>query len=406
MMNRAALSLSFLMLWATIALGQPAALAPSPIGQPQLDPALASALTIADGPSQVNPRTFWMGADFLGARVQSAKLPPLITTSIDDTSRDQAGIIGFESTRIAYAGPVNDNVRAGLRVAAGWWFYPDLGWGIEAGFTMLESQSTFFSIASDGSPILARPYFDSTTGESEAILVAFPDSSTGSIGTRAFSGNFYSANINLVDRAYDNGFLSLTPLMGYRYYSYDESLRIQQNLFPTSSDFVAGTAIVSIDNFGTRNRFHGLDLGLRTEFQWGALSLELLTRVAFGRLNTFVGISGSQVNSVPDEDVVVSSTGVFTLRSNVGIYSQYRLTAMPEFGASFKWQVSEGLQLRFGYSFILLNDVVRAADQIDRTIDPSNFTPASSTTGARPAFQFHRADIWIQSLNAGMEFRF
>jgi hypothetical protein len=53
---------------------------------------------------------------------------------------------------------------------------------------------------------------------------------------------------------------------------------------------------------------------------------------------------------------------------------------------------------------LFLDRIAHAADQIDQTINPNLF-PGSTTTGGpnRPTFINNRADIWVQTLNLGVE---
>ncbi len=270
---------------------------------------------------------------------------------------------------------------------------------------MFENQATNFGVASNGSPILARPFTDATTGLPQAILVAFPGSSTGNINVHAASGNFYGGNFDLTERTYDAGWFRLNTLAGYRYFSYSESLGIQQNLFPTT--IAPGTTVNSNDNFATRNVFNGFDMGLRTQFFWNTLSLELLGKVALGSLHTSVNINGNQTTTAPGVAPVVSAGGVYALGSNIGSYNANRLQAMPEVGAAVRWQPTSNVQFRLGYSLLMLEGIARAGDQIDATINTANLPPATTGFGAnRPTFNLQRTELLVQSVSFGMVFSY
>src|SRR5207302_1098725 len=156
-----------------------------------------------------------------------------------------AGILGQPNTTTLFGGNLaNNDVRSGLRVGLGYWFGAEQRLGVEAGLMMLESQSTLFSASSDAFPIIARPFTDATNFTQQAVLVAFPGSSTGSIGVQASSGNFYEGHIDLAVKLVDRpGPIRVDGLVGYRFYRFDEGLRIQQSMTPTSPNFVAGTLI-------------------------------------------------------------------------------------------------------------------------------------------------------------------
>jgi hypothetical protein len=68
------------------------------------------------------------------------------------------------------------------------------------------------------------------------------------------------------------------------------------------------------------------------------------------------------------------------------------------------------LQLYAGYSFLWLNTVARAGEQIDPVVNVTQF-PILSGSGplrgpARPAFNFDGNDFWAQGLNLGLELRY
>ena len=68
------------------------------------------------------------------------------------------------------------------------------------------------------------------------------------------------------------------------------------------------------------------------------------------------------------------------------------------------------MRISVGYQFIYLNRVVRAADQIDRTVDlaqSSSSDPLALVAAAsRPAVPFNRSDFWTQGLTFGLEWRY
>src|SRR5262249_45724021 len=146
--------------------------------------------------------------------------------------------------------------------------------------------------------ILARPYIDVNTNTPQAVLIAFPGSSSGSVDVRASSGTFYDVHVGLTENVCDTGWLRFNALVGFRYYRLDEGLNIRQTINPIGSGFVPGTQVVTVDNFNTRNVFNGADLGFRTQLFWQSFSVDLLTKLAVGRLQRTIDIQGNQVTSV------------------------------------------------------------------------------------------------------------
>jgi Putative beta barrel porin-7 (BBP7) len=351
---------------------------------------------------------FWGTVDYQVAWMRGAQLPALVTTSDPGTARANAGILDSAGSSTLYGGWVDDQRRSGVRFNTGYWFNPEKTLGFEAGFMMLESQSGIFSNNSTDGMILARPYIDANTGLPQAVLVAFPGSSNGSIDVRANSGNFYEAHFDLTETAVDAGWYRLTSMIGYRFYRYDESVRIRQTISPTDPAFIAGTQIVNNDSFSAHNEFHGLDMGFRSQFFWNSLSVDVLTKLAIGRITRTTGIGGDQTIIVPGLPPVFQGGGVLAGITNNGtrIYQDWK--AMPEAGVTLNWQVLSNVNLRLGYSFIFLNAVARAADMIDTTVNPNLFPGANAALGGpfRPTNIQPRADMWIQTINFGVEFTY
>jgi hypothetical protein len=289
----------------------------------------------------------------------------------------------------------------------GYWFCPDRGLGLEAGFMALSSLTSGFATNSGTTPIIARPFTDAVTALPQAVLVAFPGSSNGSITASAQSAGFFSGNIDFVDKTYETSWYRLVSIFGYRYYSYNENLRIDQNIQPTSSNFVPGTQITSSDHFATRNIFNGVDVGLRQEFYWNNFSFEVLTKIAMGTMDARVSVNGSQVVNVPGSSPVINNVGVLALGSNSNVFNRNHMQILPELGLTAKWQVCNCLQFRVGYSLLLLNGIARAGNQVNTAINPVNFSPgATGASPNQPTFTFHNSDAWMQTLNFGFVLTF
>lgn len=360
-----------------------------------------------EGMDVAGSERFWATGEYLFGWIQGSKLPPLVTTSPAGTARSAAGVLGQPTTTVLYEGTVNDAVRAGFRFGAGYWFGPQRIIGVEAGFMMLESQSNFFGASSDGSTILARPYLDANTGSPASVLVGFPGAASGAIQIRATSGNLYETHIDIVENAVDEGWFKLNPMIGYRFLRYDEGLRIGQSVLPSDPSIIPGTQISTGDDFTTHNEFAGCDLGLRTQFQWQGFTLGLLSKLAVGKMRNQVNISGGQLVSTPGAAPVSQVGGVYALQSNIGSYSNSEWSLVPELGANLGWQVSSNVRLTMGYSVLWLQDVARAANQIDFTVNPNLFPPAQSNVSpGRPIFLGNLEDIWIQNLSIGMQYTY
>lgn len=364
---------------------------------------------ISFAPAPENSLRFWVNADYGWAWLKQRDLPPLVTTAAPGTAQAAAGVLGLETTSIAIGGqPINDErARSVGRMEAGCWFDRERTFGATAGFFFAESKESVFSVASDGTTILARPFIDINANANSSVLVAFPGISSGSVNVTASMGSFWGANVDLQENIATTSWLRVDSLIGYRFLQYAESLTIQQNLLATGGAFVAGTQIVSNDSFATRNNFHGCEFGFRTEVSYQRWSLDFLAKLAAGSIHREFTIDGSSQTTVPGNGTVTSVGGVYALSSNIASYSNYSWVVAPEAAFTVGYQVTSRFRFRFGYSFLFLQDIARPADQLDFRLNPNLFPPPVASPGVLlPTFNFLKSQMWIQSINAGVEFRY
>jgi Putative beta barrel porin-7 (BBP7) len=362
-----------------------------------------------DTPPDLGPAShLWVSMDALLGWFQPAHLPPLVTTSRPGTPRASAGVLGQPNTSVLFDGKVNDDIRSGIQAGIGGWLDSERIWGWELSFSVLESQSTFFATSSSGTPILARPFTNAVTGVPASVVIAFPGSSSGSVAARDSSGNFYETHFDMTERICGNDRLRLDAIAGYRFFRYDEGLRVQQTTMPTGGAIVSGTQIAATDSFVSKNEFNGFDLGLRAGYRDGPWSIDFLSKLATGGLFGEVKIRGSTTTTVPGVAPVTRTGGILALSSNIGNHRMEEWTVFPEFGANVAWYITPRLQMHLGYSFLFLADVLRAHDQVNLTINPGLFPPMAPAAGSpnQPSFQFTKGDLWIQTIHLGLEYAF
>jgi hypothetical protein len=74
------------------------------------------------------------------------------------------------------------------------------------------------------------------------------------------------------------------------------------------------------------------------------------------------------------------------------------------------YQLSSNIRIFAGYSMLYWSNVVRAGDQIDLAVNPSQLqrsTTARATLSgdSRPAYTLHKSGFWAHGGNLGLEFR-
>ncbi len=369
---------------------------------------------LEDGSPPCSPETFWARGEVVVGWLRGMRLPPLVTTSPPGTPTNLAGVLGGPETAILVGGgPVDNNARVGARFLAGYWFQCLDRLGAEAGFLFLPGQSQHWTAASDGSSILARPIFDATNNNAgTAVLIAYPGLSSGSIGVTATSKNFYVANLDLAERMWTTDHFRMTALVGYRYMAYADDLQMSSSAFPTVAGVVPGTRLSTLESFQTFNQFNGVEGGFRWEFFQGDWSLELLTKLAYGRVGQRTTITGINTNEVPGSGASTTSGALLALPSNIGILNNAQWLGAIDLGCSIGWQVTDHMRLRVGYLFLYWPGVARAGDQIDLVINPNlvqgtrPVIPPFSAGPIRPLLTVQNTDFWVQSITCGVEFRY
>ena len=278
---------------------------------------------------------------------------------------------------------------------------------------MLSSKGTGFAASSSGSPILARPFFDATTGRPNSELTSFPGLVAGSVYANAGSTGLLGADALLRASLCRGCNYQLDMVGGYRYLRLSDHLGVAEDLVSTSAanpNFVPqGTTIALADQFDTRNEFHGFDFGFKGELRRGPWVLRGLAQMAVGDNHEVVNISGTTTVSVPGFPPPVTRVGgLLALPSNIGHYSKDRVAVIPEFGARLGYQVTPHLQVFAGYTLLYWSEVVRAGNEVDLVVNPT-LLPGSglpATGPRRPTPLLTDSSFWAQGIDLGLEFRF
>jgi hypothetical protein len=114
-----------------------------------------------------------------------------------------------------------------------------------------------------------------------------------------------------------------------------------------------------------------------------------------------VTIQGATVTT--DGAVNQFDAGVLALPSNAGTYTQSEFVIVPEIGFTLFCQLTPHSRVTFGYSLLVLPDVVRPGDAIDLQLDPRQIPPQSLPGADDPGFVFREDDFWARGLSWGFE---
>lgn len=409
-MRRTLLSVVCLLLGTPMLFGQPTFLPPPRITTlpAEITPMRESVAPVNfNEPSQDTPR--WsLTAEYLLWSTSRSPVPvPLVTTG--DTSRTAGGFIGDQSTRVLVG---NSNIDfggiSGGRIGLTRWLDCDRVLGIEGSAFVLGRQETSNLTASDaaGSPLLVFPY-QTPAGVETGLVISDPNPKARGNVRVNISNRFWGADANGVYNIYQQQWLAVDALLGFRYFDLGDSLEIVSN----SENPITLKNYSAVETFRTRNQFFGGQLGSRVGLQQGRVSADFTSFIALGSTEQVVSIVGTSNFSGANATPAGTRSGfLYTQQSNIGNRRHRAFSAIPQMQAKLGFDLTCKLRATVGYDAIWWNNVVRPGDQIDRVI---NITQASPNIGgigvlsgaARPAPLNTTSDFWAQGVSFGLEYR-
>jgi hypothetical protein len=350
---------------------------------------------------------FWVRGSYVHWWFEGFDVPALVTSSPASTPQSEAGVLGQPATSILFGSEaLNQDSASGGIAHVGFRLNrcPDLR--VEGRLLSLAQLDNGFFGSSDGSTILARPFFNIETGEEDSSLIAYPGLLSGEVAISA-STEYDSADLILRHTLNSSYRHHVDLFAGCRYQRLEDGLRVNDLL--TSLDPAAGipvgSTIESFDHFDTSNEFFGGQLGISYLTRQGCWSLELLARLALGNTDADVNIDGSTTTTTNGNSASYAG-GLLALPTNIGRYSADEFSIVPEISLDLRYRFDRQLEVSLGYSFLYWNEVARPGDQIDRGLNLSQLPPGPFMGDERPEFNFNFTDIWMQGLRCGLEFSF
>jgi hypothetical protein len=372
----------------------------------QTPPASTSAVASFANVAQFTvPQRFWFNSEYLLWFIKDSNLPPLLTAG--STADTFPAALGQPNTETLIGGSVYNGVRSGMRFSGGYWFTDTHTIGIDSSFIYVGGDAIELGAASDGNPVLGRPFYNILMQQEMASPVAYPGFQSGSLLTRLTS-ELWSADVNLRAALLYQPTYQLSFLGGFRYFNLTESLHtFEDDTFATGS--LASAAQVS-DWIRVSNNFYGGQLGAEFNTVFGRWSLDLLGKAALGVMNETTHLSGASRFTYPDGSMTALGVGALVQPSNSGSYGQSRFAVLPEGTATVGFAVTQHIRLTIGYTFLYVSNVFRPGDQIDHVVNPSQVTAMLANQQpfgpARPGFNFATTDFWAQGVNFGMQIRY
>lgn len=377
---------------------------------------------------------FYGGVEYLNWQVKGAALSvPTVTTGPIETTHH--GWLINSDTTILYGAPQapalggNDTQNfprfSGARLTLGYWLDDAKRFAVEANGFALQSRSTGFTLRGDsvGSPVINIPVYNTIPYDPFGRSGGLPPAEDGlpaSLTDNAdrFDGNagVFTGGVKIVNKLQLWGIgvtevatvfrgqnLTVSALGGFRHLNLSESFNLNYDSTGRTGVYL-GQSGIAWDQFRTSNRFFGADLGLRTLYQTGPFSIELVGRVALGVNQEVIDITGGFSSFNYITPIRSGPEGIFAQPANEGRYSSVDFAVVPEAQIKFGYQISPTVRLSLGYDILYESSVVRPGDQINRNLPKGQTfeqgrTAASATS---PTRLFNTTDFFAHGVGGGL----
>ncbi|TWT77001.1 hypothetical protein Pla123a_24270 [Posidoniimonas polymericola] len=351
-------------------------------------------------------RGVYGAVEYVYGWTKGANSPALVTTSDDATLQDDAGVLGLATTSVLFGGDdINDGGQSGGRATLGLNVSPYRNRRIEFVYAQLADGDDNFAASTGDFAILARPFFDTDAAANDALLSGFPSLASGDISVNA-SSDYRSYELLMRQDACCYRGADVELLVGYRATELDDTLAIDQSILALAGATAGATTDV-LDQFSTSNTFHGGQVGLTCRLASGRRwSYDCSIKTALGTTRQKARVNGSTTVTASGGGVSTASGGLLTQATNIGEYSRDEFSAVSEVGLTLRYKLRRSTSLSLGYNIVFWTDVVRAAEQIDSSVNTTQIPPGTLTGEARPAFAFDSTSFWAQGFRAGLESRF
>ncbi len=368
----------------------------------------------------------WASLESLIWWTSKTDTPVLASTSPAGVASTQAGVLG-NNTQVLFGGDeIFGDATAGFRVRGGHFFNECDGGGITAEFFLLGSRGHDFHASSDGDTVIARPFFNTNINQQDSQLISSPGQYRGSLDinaeTRMYSvGGFLWGELYL-DRdcgcscgegcdgggctAFDTCHrrnpdeTQIGIKFGPRFSHLDDTILVDENTVNLNS----GGNFRILDSFKTENSFLGGELGLRARRVRGKFDMELGLQLAIGGTHQELDVGGSTTHTSGQGIITTTDDGILAVASNSGSWDRNRFSLIPGLEVAIGRDFGKGWRWTVGYNLIYWTNVLRASEQIDTNIDPSQFqiNQGSATT---PGVLWNESDYLAHGISFGLERR-
>ncbi len=361
-----------------------------------------------------HPDGLWAELDYVSWKIKdSPNVIPLVVRG--PVVPDGSPTYNQPGTKVVLGNKeISNDWRPGARFTAGYWFDPQLCYGLVSSYFFIaaeQRQHCIFSSGRAGSSFLTIPFFDTNLDAESSVTIARPGAFMGEASLKLYQ-RMQSWDLNAATTYYSSCTTYMQLLGGFRYWDYIERLK-----FNTSSPYIPpnpSDIFQTKDRFYVRNQFFGGQIGAELDYFYRGLVFDLKGKVGLGALYQATDIHGKLLTNdfngfgAP----ITYNGGYFALPSNIGHNRRTVLAVLTDISANIVYPVTDCFGLRIGYSFFAVSDVLRAAKQMSRRINPTQsaaiaYTAAPSLEGpAKPKAHMRTEWLWAQGISVGFDLNY
>jgi hypothetical protein len=321
-----------------------------------------------------DPAGWWGSADYLFVWRKERFYPALVSTGTLGSGGEILFGDQFETGKC----------KSGLRLDGGIWLTNCLGVG--GSLILVQNDPIKYFTDTIEHTSLARPYLDAQTGlQSSVILSSYADIDIDSLN------HMWTLDGYLRTRFVCKNYWAMDWMAGFGYMEFNDNLDITDQ----SSSGSTGV-FMRLDQFHCAHKFYCGIGGLLLEIANCSWCVNFWGKVAFGNMTKDVKIFG-ETNS----NGTITTGGLLALPTNMGTHFSHEFEFVPILGANINARVWGNLYVSLGYLWLYFPRVALAGEQVDLTVNPSQFNGGTLSGSSAPLFELHNNSFWVQAATLG-----
>lgn len=280
-------------------------------------------------------------------------------------------------------------------------------------FFWLPQQDNRRSVIStpDGNPAILLPFRTSIAAAGIGPAGSYSAAVSGNVNGDRFPGaasvytatQWWGGELNYSGPFYASDCFGFEGLFGFRYMGMQDLAEISASGF--------GAGVNTYDQFKTTNHFYGGQAGVRLLWFDDRWAFKFEGKVGLGDTQSNLAVRGEN-GTPPGFPGTRGIGGFYTSSTNVGNSSTDKFGAIVDLNTSIRFALTSSCGVSVGYNFLYWSGVLRAAEQVSGSLNPTyhpilNALSGAGQVGAREPVQLRDvSDIWAHGINFGLDFRF